>query len=476
MSVAPESTSPDSTTTCVDLLENEGWAYMYLDGVTTVTFFDGAIPAQWIKDRLVSIVQASPWVAGRLAPSKGGPGAATAKGKPQLCFTSTLAPDEILGSLLQEVNDLDLSHTMPYEELVTKLKKHPSKPHIPLGWTLLEKKLPCVKVTIAKGTSSGAATPGVGHRSSSSSWALILSISHVVADGYTYYKLLSMFSEKVEVESLDPVRKHEFIPAMKKAVGEAEYNTVMGAPSLIVNYLGNMFFGKKPRVRAFYVDPLKIEAAKLEAKKNVHSGVEFVSANDILTAWWGRLTKARIVEMAVNFRGRLKADPNLRETDAGNYEGCILFSPDDCKDPAMIRKALSRTDGRFFSVLDPPKPLPGCWGTMRCRYRIISNWASFFTQIELEGCEQRLHIPYLAPHEMPTDICIIFRPTKDTLGVYIVTRKIKDDDLLAGANGAEPILGRQIMAEAKTGGEGRITAGAVVMATLGEMAELAENS
>eukprot|EP00391_Amoebophrya_sp_Ameob2_P005314 CAMPEP_0178992522 /NCGR_PEP_ID=MMETSP0795-20121207/6164_1 /TAXON_ID=88552 /ORGANISM="Amoebophrya sp., Strain Ameob2" /LENGTH=476 /DNA_ID=CAMNT_0020684419 /DNA_START=360 /DNA_END=1790 /DNA_ORIENTATION=+ len=476
MSVAPESTSPDSTTTCVDLLENEGWAYMYLDGVTTVTFFDGAIPAQWIKDRLVSIVQASPWVAGRLAPSKGGPGAATAKGKPQLCFTSTLAPDEILGSLLQEVNDLDLSHTMPYEELVTKLKKHPSKPHIPLGWTLLEKKLPCVKVTIAKGTSSGAATPGVGHRSSSSSWALILSISHVVADGYTYYKLLSMFSEKVEVESLDPVRKHEFIPAMKKAVGEAEYNTVMGAPSLIVNYLGNMFFGKKPRVRAFYVDPLKIEAAKLEAKKNVHSGVEFVSANDILTAWWGRLTKARIVEMAVNFRGRLKADPNLRETDAGNYEGCILFSPDDCKDPAMIRKA-AVTDGRaVFLGVGPAEAAAGLLGDDAVQ---VPNYLELG---ELLHADRAGRLRAKAAHPIPGAArdahghLYHLPPDEDTLGVYIVTRKIKDDDLLAGANGAEPILGRQIMAEAKTGGEGRITAGAVVMATLGEMAELAENS
>mmetsp|Transcript_1985 Transcript_1985/g.4594 ORF Transcript_1985/g.4594 Transcript_1985/m.4594 type:complete len:465 (-) Transcript_1985:547-1941(-) len=441
--------SADSTKQ-IDLHENEAWAYMYLDGVTTVTFFEGDIPVQHIKDKLVQIVQASPWVAGTLAPSKGRPGESK-KGKPQLFFEDPAPTEEkILESLFQEVT-MNISPTMEYEQLIETMKKDVSKPHIIGGWKLMDKKLPYTKLTIAKNPNGGL-----------KSWALIFSVSHAVADGYTYYKLLSMFNSGVEVMSFEPTRKSEFIPAMKKAVGEAEYNTVMGAPSLIVNYLSNMAFGNAPRVRAYYVDNKKIEAAKKEAKGKE---VDFVSTNDILTAWWGRLTKARLLEMAVNFRGRMKSNPDLKETDAGNYEGCILFSTDDCKDPAMIRKALSRKDGRCFSVLDPPKPLPGCWGTMRCRYRVISNWASFFTELNFGGsanCKQKLHIPYQDPKEIPTELCLIFRPTKDTLGMYMVTRKLKDKEFKEGANGAEPILGDPIMSGAPEEETNPLLAGGII--------------
>ena len=57
-------------TSCVDLLANEGNEFMYIDGVTTMTFFNGEVPADAVKNRLVEIVQASPWVGGKLARSK----------------------------------------------------------------------------------------------------------------------------------------------------------------------------------------------------------------------------------------------------------------------------------------------------------------------------------------------------------------------------------------------------------------------
>merc|ERR1719253_59392 len=106
--------------------------------------------------------------------------------------------------------------------------------------------------------------------------------------------------------------------------------------------MGNMLFGGKPRVRAFYV-----EAAKVEAAKKTSAGTAFVSTNDVLTAFWGRLSRARLVEMSVNFRGRF---PELPADAAGNYEGCILFPTAAFADPGSIRKALQREDGKFQPV------------------------------------------------------------------------------------------------------------------------------
>ena len=55
----------------VELLEMEGGAYMYVDGVTTITFFNGDTPLDQVKDRLVKVVQASPWLCGKLVKAKG---------------------------------------------------------------------------------------------------------------------------------------------------------------------------------------------------------------------------------------------------------------------------------------------------------------------------------------------------------------------------------------------------------------------
>ena len=121
--------------------------------------------------------------------------------------------------------------------------------------------------------------------------------------------------------------------------------------------------------------------------------------------------------------------------------GCILFSTDDCVEPANIRKALQRKDGKFQPTLDPPRPLPGCCEMMCCNYRIITNWASFFSQLDFDGCTQTLHVPYMAPNSLPTDILVIFRPTCSTYGVFVVTRKLSDQALTDG----DSLLGEQIL-------------------------------
>jgi hypothetical protein len=105
---------------------------------------------------------------------------------------------------------------------------------------------------------------------------------------------------------------------------------------MIMNYVGNMLFGGKPRAKAFYIDPDKVQEAKGQSSCGA-GGTQFVSTNDVVTAFWGRVTNARIVEMAVNFRRRF---PELKDDDAGNYEGCILYSTGDFADAASIRKAL----------------------------------------------------------------------------------------------------------------------------------------
>jgi hypothetical protein len=56
MTVTPH--APEGSPTChVDLMEMEASAFMYIDGITTVTFFDGPVPLEQLKERLVKVVQ-----------------------------------------------------------------------------------------------------------------------------------------------------------------------------------------------------------------------------------------------------------------------------------------------------------------------------------------------------------------------------------------------------------------------------------
>ena len=228
MSVAPQEC-------LVDLLEMEASSFMYLDGVSTVTFFDGPAPIQQLKDRLVQVVQASPWLCGKLVKNKG---------KVQLAFEKSPSAEFILDKLYQEISDLDIFDES-CDELIKKLQK--TTCHVKeTGFALLKKKLHFTRFTVAK--KSGTLQK----------WALIFSMSHTVADGYTYYKTLSMLSKDSEITTMTAERKESFAPKVKAAVGEREWATVMGAPALILNYIGTLLFGKKPRVKAFYVDEEKV--------------------------------------------------------------------------------------------------------------------------------------------------------------------------------------------------------------------------
>ena len=210
MSVAPE-----STTCVVDLLEMESSAYMYLDGITTVTFFDGPVPLEQLKERLVKVVQASPWLAGKLVKKKGK--------KVQMAFDSSPTAEYIQDKLLDRI-ELDLSTTDPYEALIESLSK--TKAHVKeTGFVLAKKGIPYTRVSVVANKNAAR-------------WALVFSVSHVVADGYTYYKALGMLSSMEDIFSLNPTRRHSFVPKLKAAVGPKEYATYMGAVPLVMNFVG----------------------------------------------------------------------------------------------------------------------------------------------------------------------------------------------------------------------------------------------
>merc|ERR1712194_294120 len=97
-------------------------------------------------------------------------------------------------------------------------------------------------------------------------------------------KLLGMLSSTEQIFSFNSNRHHSFVPALKEAVGPKVYDTYMGAAPLMMNYVGNMGFGGKPHIKVLYLDSAKVKDAK---DKCSGKDTDFVSTNDVVTAWWG---------------------------------------------------------------------------------------------------------------------------------------------------------------------------------------------
>lgn len=148
-------------------------------------------------------------------------------------------------------------------------------------------------------------------------FAVIFSVSHVIADGHTYYKLLSMLSGGA-VEAMAVERKHEFEDALVTAMGVEEHKLAYSG-GVICNVVCGMICGGKPLIESYYTDEDKIAAAKAAGAKE--DGVEYVSTNDIVTSTWANASSSDLLLMPVNFREKL---PAYTPNDAGNYEGALV--------------------------------------------------------------------------------------------------------------------------------------------------------
>ena len=390
----------------VTLLKEEGSMMAYCGAVTTITFFTGPAPVAALRERLALVVAANPWLGGRLVRGKG-------EKRMRLVFDPAGPLRDDLFSVaspgqytLQGVSYADIQKVIKGSRL-----------EVVGGVKAVNKGDVQLKVTIVPGESTG----------SGEQWALIVSISHTIADGYTYYQIYNMLSSSAEIKELSPARKDSFSAGLAGAVGTAESKIYL-SPGFMLNCAATMLFGGAVKSRCVAVDSAKVAAAKAAAAQDGDSA--FVSTNDLLVAGWAKATRAQLLEMPINLRNRL---PDIGDGDAGNYEWAIFYQEEDCLRPGLIRKSL-KTPGQYRRCgREPPRPLRSGWRLMRARYALITNWATFAQGLELPGCEQQLHLPFFKFGEVPCEMAFVFRATPTQTGVLMLTRKLRGAHLARGA-------------------------------------------
>jgi len=195
----------------------------------------------------------------------------------------------------------------------------------------------------------------------------------------------------------------------KTLMGRKETKWFESGP-MMCNLIYTAMFGKKPIMESYYVDERRIRERKTTEVARGQGGVEFVSTNDVLCSDFGIATRSGALLVSVNLRERLL---DLTAADAGNYQGLFVFRADDCAYASLIRKTLQSSPPAYsYSV---GGALPGCFKTM-CSVRMseLTNWTSFFQELEIEDCEHMIHFPSYcgSSHLILNDFAIVYRPRR----------------------------------------------------------------
>ena len=309
--------------------------------ITTVRFyeskdgtgdFEGAVAD--LHMRVNVLLSNNLWLAGRLvssddsvklsAPLRLSEGGSKAIG----CFSEFIRPEFAIrpGMLQQEMRERVLHH---------------GRARVCIGRDAVDKDEPLFIVSVVAASRDAM------------DFAVVISMSHVIADGSTYGKLLEMLQPEafnngndhadMKVEPLlqfDRVSEFDEEPAVFPPLGFAL--------TLRKRFKVNMFLHDKI-VRLFKPSPhprsFEVSQSWIQEQKKLHvptAEAPFISTSDIITSWYLSREKYEVGMMVADLRNRPDAlrEAKVNSSNAGNYIGIMPFKEDLYSTPAGIRSLL----------------------------------------------------------------------------------------------------------------------------------------
>jgi hypothetical protein len=264
------------------------------------------------------------------------------------------------------------------------------------------------------------------------SLAIVCSISHVVADGHTFYELYGMLSHRTQARQLVAKRNMLFKPLYEAVTDGDDTTRWLFSLGATLKMLFTLAFGRRTRNYLRFINVAAVSALKEIFAASLREG-QFVSTNDILTSWLFLKCKSDLGIMAFNLRGRLA---ELTHDHAGNYEGLVAYQKRDFEHPVLIRNSLDVPYKRRVT-----HQLPGFFASITCRVTMLSSWATFYRDVEVDQFEQIIHLPCIDDKMVPLDnIGVIFRPRRDSLAVLLMGRSVSLDALRG-----DPLVGASVL-------------------------------
>lgn len=277
-----EETKPD---TFVDLLDHESmFNLLEAESVHTATVYEGQPNISWMESRVLQIVELNPWLEGRLVKDK--------KGKVQV---------RVPGSIPKESKRFVVTEAVKFDETeldILKYCKSFAKHLVKKGNDCVNKDEPCFRVII------GVVSP--------IRFVVIVTVSHTLFDGYSYYALYNMLSATATPTAFNFERK--IVLARESQAKITDTPAFFESVGTICNFVGHVLTHGKLQLTAAMVAPAWIEGEKRKFKESVttakvvdaddHRTATFVSTNDLISSAYFKECKCDVGMMAINFRGR----------------------------------------------------------------------------------------------------------------------------------------------------------------------------
>ncbi|KAJ3107786.1 hypothetical protein HK100_003525 [Physocladia obscura] len=370
-----------------------------------VTFYKGTSPIDHLRTRVEQIIRLNPVLSGRI--------------KREVCGLYVETPDPALPIKIDD-------HFRVQDSMVSNTTRPIGKAipvFIPNNGECIRKKCPLFVVAVLCNRELDQ-------------FCLVISISHMIADGVTFYQLFSMLGTSTEPFALTfnlnkddtngmDSSAQKFLPNLRKTMFRQLLPTFdhpfQFAISLIrARSLGAHVFKKTDvmwRWNHYEVPAAWIEYQKQVAMKNApppsESGrPQFVSTNDVLVSWFFARSNVDNAAIYLNIRNKV---PFLKNTNAGNYMRPLMFQRGEFESPWLIRESISG-DVLGSAASKTKFVAPG----FEAKFGVVSNVCGLFQKVELPGCEfiehhYTLHddlfgagVPYCTVYTTaPGKVCIV---------------------------------------------------------------------
>ncbi len=129
--------------------------------------------------------------------------------------------------------------------------------------------------------------------------------------------------------------------------------------------------------------------------------------------------------MALNFRNRIEG---LTDNLAGNYETLVLYNKEIAYDPLEIRQPINNKTYRSRDDY-----VPSFWQTIQGNGIVVTNWVSFYSDVNLPDSYQIIHLPVMPVDRLGMifkDVAVIYRPSSQIYGLLCFARSVSNETLL----------------------------------------------
>ncbi len=393
----------------IKLLKFEQTEMMRENSITKVCFFEGNNDNIYddVKERVLKLLESNPWLASKIIKEKK---------EVMMEFDEDKTPKELIDDILIQDMDLCIDESMDYLQMQKVIDKHV----VNTGNKLLKTGDYVFKVTL------------LSHKiNNTSGVAVLFSISHVPADGYTYYNLLNAFFDPTQITAMNYIRNFEAVDKVEDFIGKANHKFTSSAP-MIVNVLKNLIFGKKVEYFSRFVDEEKVGTIKDAYTQDEKSEFPFISTNDVITSSHSKATNSRLCLTAINLRNRIEGMGN---EDAGNYEFVLLLDREHSNTPEAIRRTLS-SKGRFEANNGI---LPSVSEALKCNITLVTNASGFIEDYKLGDLKQILHLPIFNPKSVFCDFAVIYKAKDNRRAMFYFSKKTSAKHFLANCELGETV-------------------------------------